>query len=662
MADDTSKILAQFQQHPDGFGFCIPDDAALPDVFIPRHRVGHAMHRDLVVVRVLPSQDRPHRRRSNTRQPGLEGEIIEVRVRHSKRIVGRFQSPRTGAYVTPDSDRLPFQVRIPDDGRGGAREGQAVVVELHGFPGDEGGPWGGVVQILGTRGEIATEIEAVMHHHGLPLEFPAPVAAEAEALQQRVTSLGVTGVLDEITAAGHWDDLQSIPFVTIDGESARDFDDAVAVETEPDGNFHVWIAIADVSAFVAPDSVLDLEARARGTSVYFPDRCLPMFPPVLADHLCSLRPDEPRLALVVDFRVDAAGGIGPPTFHRGMIKSRARLTYTQVQHRLDTGAPHDEPMLHSMAALCKIMRAQRLARGSIDFDLPEPEILLDIEGAPDKILKSQRLFAHQMIEELMIATNEQVAQFLTDRQSACLFRLHPKPKGDATRELEALLDHLGIDARLHHPPRSHELAAVVSAARGHPGERLVNHTVLRSMQQATYGTKNIGHFGLASTCYGHFTSPIRRYPDLLNHRLILQIIAPAVNTRTPAHTHLRTEDLQAIAVHVSRRERVALDAEREMLKLYAAAFLQGNQGDTFTGRVTHVTRHGFFVELDAVFVEGFVSKTALPRDRYELNTRTLSLEGRRTGRSFGLGDPVTVIVAEVKLEQRQIIFHLKDGA
>ncbi|MBI2343503.1 MAG: ribonuclease R [Deltaproteobacteria bacterium] len=668
MVDPRKKprVIGQLQRHPDGYGFLLPEDPTLEDIFIPPTGLGDARHRDRVEVELSVRSRRPGNRRDRTR-PGpdqREGRVVQVLARGVERVVGRSIQIAPIGLVAPDDDRLPSPIHIPLQALGGARPGDTVVVEWTETPAGQSGVWGAVRKILGPRGEIATEIEAVLHHHGLPEAFPTAVLRAAEDVANAYSG-------DEWSTDRQ--DRTQVPFVTIDGESARDFDDAVAVEPLPDGASRISVGIADVSAFVTPGSPLDEEAAARGTSVYFPDRVLPMLPPVLSDDLCSLRPDIPRCALVVEYRIAPDGALGSPRFSRAWIRSRARLTYTQVQRILNAHAapapkartpaavsgqidPQLERMLLQMAVLCRTLREVRLARGSIDFDLPEPEILLDIEGSPERILKAERFFAHQMIEELMIATNEQVARTLTRRGAGCLYRIHPPPKAETLRDLRLLLDHLDIPHHLTTTIRSKDLAQVIATVRGHAEERLVNHTILRAMQQAVYRIDNVGHFGLASPCYCHFTSPIRRYPDLVIHRLVVQTLLERGSRQR--HADREPDRLRRSALHSSRRERIALEAEREMLKVYATAFLRERIGAAFSGRITRVTKFGCFVELDDFFVEGLILRESLPFDQFRFDDDRLRLVGRRTGRTLAMGDPVHVKVERVDIPARQAHFVL----
>lgn len=655
------RLVGELQLHPDGYGFVVVEGGPQPDVFVPARDIAGAMHRDRVAVEVRAggesgARGRPQRgqrpRRGGDRR---EGRIVEVLSRHVRRCVGHFEQQGRVTSVIPDDPRIGARIKVPADGTGGARHGQTVAVQLLTYPEDPLGLTGKVIQILGIRGQLATEITAVIHHHHLDTEFPPAVEAAARA---------ICAVKTDASATGTRKNCREIPFVTIDGESAKDFDDAIAVRLNPDDTARVWVAIADVSHFVPEGSALDQEALARGTSVYFPDRALPMLPYVLSDDQCSLRPHEDRLVLVAEFTVSEVGEVSRPNIYRGVIRSHARLTYTDVQTMLDGPAspgpiPH---MLANAAVVCHRLRARRLHRGSIDFDLPEPQIVLDLQGGPEAILRAPRYFSHQMIEELMLAANEVVARFLTDHGLPCVYRIHEAPAPEKMQELSLLVTRLGLTPRISAPPRPQELARIVQAVREQPYERLVNHTLLRSMQQARYDTRNRGHFGLASKCYCHFTSPIRRYPDLLVHRLLIRLIEGGGKRHAPTAKGKpaggASVPLQAMAEHCSRRERVAMEAEREMIKVYTGAFLQERIGEQFDGIIAHVTPRGCFVELLHFFVEGMLPLEGFGTERFRFDAEGMCLVGQRSRITYRIGDRVRIAIAEVNLSARLVRFDL----
>jgi ribonuclease R len=488
------------------------------------------------------------------------------------------------------------------------------------------------------------QTEAVIRAHGLPLAFPGPVEAAARRLPGAVSARDLADRTD----------LRALPFVTIDGENARDFDDAVLVEPHGSG-FRLHVAVADVAHFVRADDEIDREARARGTSVYFPDRVVPMLPEALSNDLCSLRAGEDRLAQVVRLDVDATGQPRAATFYDAVIRSAARLTYTEVGAALAERDPAVrarlgallEPLEHA-ERLAAVLLARRRSRGAIDFDLPEAEILLDLRGRPEQIVRAERTIAHRLIEECMLAANEAVARELARRGVPAIHRVHEPPDPVRIHDLGRFLEGFGLRLRVdlgRVTPAAFQ--AVLDAVTGRPEARLVHTVLLRAMQQARYAAQPLGHFGLATDDYLHFTSPIRRYPDLVVHRLLR--LARTGRGQAPP-------DLAAIAEESSRRERVAVDAEREIVQLKKVQYMQGRVGEEFDGVVSGVTRFGMFVELTAVFVEGLVHVRDLPDDGWEHDETHHLLRGRRTRRTFRVGDSLRVRVAGASVPRRQIDF------
>ncbi len=624
--------------NPAGFAFCIGDDPDEEDVYVRAAAVRPAMHGDRVLIQVERFQ-----RRGRT-----EGRVVKVLERGAKTLVGVFRRGKTTAVLVPQEQRITVPILIPRGADGGAADGDMVVAELVRYPGNASEAEARVTAVLGPASDPRVETEAVIHAHGLPLAFPPEVAAAARRVPIAVPAEALAGRLD----------LRSSLIVTIDGENARDFDDAVLVEPTP-GGFRLTVAVADVAHYVPAGSPLDLEARARGTSVYFPDRVVPMLPEELSNGICSLKPDEDRLAEVVRMEFDGRGRLQEATFHQAVIRSAARLTYTQVRQALVDRDPAVraglgavlEP-LERAEALAQLLTVRRHARGAIDFDLPEAEIVLDLQGRPEQIIRAERSIAHRMIEEFMLAANEAVARELMRRKLGLLHRVHEPPTPDSVTELARFLEGFGLRLHLEHGKATPAaFQAVLERVAGKPEERLVNTVLLRSMQQARYAAEPLGHFGLATDHYTHFTSPIRRYPDLVVHRILGSALGgkPSV-----------PPDLAAIGDESSRRERVAMDAEREIVQLKKIQLMQDKVGTTYDGFVSGVTGFGFFVELVQVFVEGLVHVSALGDDFYEHLEGQHTLRGRRTRRTFRVGDPVRVVVAGVSIERRQIDFQLED--
>jgi ribonuclease R len=631
-------VAGRLQGNPAGFAFCLPDDPAEEHVYVPATRVRPAMHGDRVLVRV----ERLHRRG----RP--EGRVVKVLERGTTRIVGVFRRGRTTGVVVPQEQRITVPIVVPRGADGGAGDGEMVVASIVRWPTATGDAEARVDAVLGPADDPRVETEAVIRAHDLPLDFPPGVVAAARRVARDVPAEARAGRLD----------LRALPLVTIDGELARDFDDAVHVEAHGTG-FLLTVAIADVAAYAPAGDPLDLEARARGTSVYFPDRVVPMLPEELSNGICSLVPGADRLAKVVRLVFDARGRSGEVRFDDAVIRSAARLTYTRVRRAL---VERDEGVrgelgdllapLECAEALARLLTRRRRARGAIDFDLPEAEIVLDPRGHAEAILRAERSIAEELIEEFMLAANEAVARELTRRRLPFLHRVHEPPDPDAVAELARFLEGFGLRLRLERGRATP--AAVQDVLRrvvGRPEERLVNTVLLRSMKPARYAVEPLGHFGLATDCYTHFTSPIRRYPDLVVHRLLDVALRSA--GRVPP-------DLAAIAEESSRRERVAMEAEREIVQLKKIQFMQSRVGETHEGFVTGVAPFGAFVELCDMFVEGLVHVSTLGDDWFEHVAREHSLRGRRSGRRLRIGDAVRVTVAGVSVERRQIDFTLAD--
>jgi ribonuclease R len=644
----NKKIVktGELRLHRDGYGFVCTGKAEEEDIFVPARYIGDALHTDMVEVEVAAG-----------RGGKREGKIRRVLERRVNVLLGRLEHMGRYFRVIADDARVRRQIQIPDKKLGGARHGQYVVVRINKYPKGQEPMQGEVLRVLGNRGSLDTEKHAVIIHHQLPTDFPKEVIKEADACFNLMTRDVLSGRRD----------LRNINFVTIDGETARDFDDAVAVARTRDGNIRLWVSIADVSHFIKERTALDREALSRGNSVYFPDDCLPMLPQQLSNDLCSLKPKVDRLTVTAEMDIDANGNVLRSEFYDSMIRSRERMTYTAVKKILVDDDPETKERYKELLSDFELMeecfgrlRKKRMARGSIDFDLPEPEIIIDLTGGIEEIVKAERHVGHMMIEEFMIAANESVAEFLTNCHSGCIYRVHDRPAAKKIYEFAALLENLGYDIKLAPNVTTKTLARIVDLVRGSPHERLVNTSLLRSLARAAYSEKNAGHYGLASKCYCHFTSPIRRYPDLVVHRLLKTVLgrkAKGKGTRVPG-SGSRVPDLAEIAEHCSRRERIAMDAERETMKLYTAYFMKDKIGKTFEGVISHVTKFGFFVELFEYFIEGVVRKESLPDDKYIFDEEGYVLAGKRHRSSFRIGDPVRVSVESVDITSREVLFNL----
>jgi ribonuclease R len=631
---------------------------------VPAAAIRPAMHGDRVVAAVTRA------RRGKVERP--RGHVVRVLARAATALLGVVRHGRSGTWLVPQDTRVGYRVRLLDTG--GAREGELVSAEITRYPDLQDDLEARVTTVLGDASDPRVETDAVIHAHGLPLVFPEAVLREAERVARDVRMPAGAGTLPppasgprpwrESWVSSERLDLLDLPLVTIDGETARDFDDAIAILDGGGGRTRLVVAIADVGAYVRRGGVLDQEARARGTSVYFPDRVIPMLPEALSNGICSLEPGADRLVQAAVLDCDSGGRVVGAAFFPGVMRSRARLTYTEVRQIVADG---DLPTrrryadlvddLERMAALAEAMAKLRHARGSIDFDLAEAEVVLDPHGRPESIVKAERNVAHRMIESFMLAANEAVAAYLTAMRVPIPYRIHEPPDPDALVELTRFLEGFGL--RLERRGEALKPAAfqrVLERVAGRPEERLVNTVLLRTMKQARYAALNVGHFGLAAECYTHFTSPIRRYPDLVLHRVLAAHLA-----RDGAALAAATADLAAICEESSRRERDAMEAEREVVQLKKVQFMQDKIGETYDAFVSGVVPFGFFVELERWFVEGLVHVATLTDDRYDFVEHRHQLEGRRRGRVFRLGDAVRVRVASVSVERKQIDFVLADG-
>ncbi len=641
--EDSTLWTGEITLHRDGYGFLIPEDSTLPDVFIPERFLNGAWHRDRVVVRVAPADVKGRR----------EGKVAQILGHGLTQIVGHVEREAKHWVLIPNDDRIRLNIIITSDAVGKLRQGDVVVLKIEHYANERGGPSGVVTQHLDARGSLVTESAIVIAEHQLSDQFHDVVVTEAERRAR-----------EEIHGGKGRRDLRNVPLVTIDGETAKDFDDAVAAKKEGDG-YRIWIAIADVSHYVCPGTKLDDEAYARGTSVYFPGSCLPMLPQALSEDVCSLRPNVDRYCMVCELVLTPRGEIKAPQFYRAVMRSHARLTYTQVQEYFNGKTSHlpelPESVFASLKLLeqaAKLLRKLRRVRGSVDFDLPEPAIELDIAtGDVEQIVRANRFFAHFLIEELMIMANEAVARFLTNSKSGCVYRVHDRPSEERLEMLLDLMKHLGYPAKLPRPPKPKDVGALTQLVHGKPEERFVNHMLLRAMAKAVYDTRNIGHFGLASKNYCHFTSPIRRYPDLMIHRLLGNTIDREAK-KAPEPVLPQGRALPPAAMHCSRRERVAMEAEREMVKLYVASFMQQHVGEEFDGIVSHCSKYGFYVELKEYFVEGIVPLAGMKGDRFTFDMNRHAIIGTRTKTIYQIGDPLRVRVVSVDMLKRETQFEV----
>jgi len=728
-----SLVSGRLIGHRDGYGFVVTDQPvgeSGQDIFIPASGMGSALHGDQVDVHVV-----------RTKADGrLEGRIVTVRDRAQKTVVGEFHCGPRHNYVLPHDHRIPFEIVIPrgeewpaeaaasrDRQFGGESEGKRakvfvggpqrsarelegliVDVEITNFPAPAQLPKGRVIEVLGKRDEFGVDVEIIIRKFHLPHRFPTEVLAEATAQPQYIPEREREGRRD----------FRSLPIVTIDGETAKDFDDAVYVERLLDGKYLLQVHIADVAHYVRPGTPLDREARLRGTSVYFPDRAVPMLPLELSNGICSLNPRVDRLVMSALMEIDSEGQVVDYTLVPGIIRSAERMTYTAI-HAVLSGDAAACARYHGlvdnfrlMEELAKVLNRRREARGSIDFDLPEPEIEFDEHGRMTGITRSERNIAHGLIEEFMLAANEAVAGYLESKGIPSLYRIHEKPDPKKVLEFEEIAATFGYSLGVELPavqrvresrrdqarreeryPRFHEIPAgrdfrisphhyqrLTKRIEGKPEERILSYLMLRSLKQARYSEENAGHFALAATTYTHFTSPIRRYPDLIVHRILKAALAreggsarvrgagtrvrsssaapgfspasghaPAATKPSPAGAaalsgaaFAHPQELHALAVETSEAERRAQDAERELMEWKKVNFMAQHIGDEFDALIISLTKFGFFVELTDLFVEGFVPLDSLDDDQYIYRERLRAIVGQHTKREFHLGARVHV--------------------
>lgn len=644
LPEKMGLVVGRFQMNSKGFGFVIPDDRKeKEDVFVPPRKLHGAINNDRVMARVDST--------AKDRRP--EGEIIRIITRANPRIVGVFQRTKDFAFVTPDDRRIGGDVYILRKNFGGAANGQKVVVEITEWPTDQRNAEGRVAEILGFVGDPGLEILSIIKQHDLPLDFPDNVKRAARRIPDKILPKDREGRKDR----------RSWPVITVDGEDAKDLDDAVYVRRLKNGRFLLGVYIADVSYYVKAKTLLDKEARERATSVYLADRVLPMLPPRLSNGICSLNEGADRLVMGCEMEIDPqTGKVVNYVVFPGIIHSRYRLSYNIVRGILEEKDPalcrqygDILPMLEDMRTLCRILQKKRELRGAIAFDLPEQKVILDETGKPVEIRQRLHGLPESIIEEFMLAANETVARHLTDRHWPCIYRVHDLPDPEKMEGLVKLLQNFSVSLLI---PRNGKISPkavqkALARMKGRPEERLVDTVALRCMRQAVYQTENIGHFGLAAACYCHFTSPIRRYPDLLVHRILhawIQSPFPVKDMQAE-----NGASLQSLAEHSSLKEREAAEAERETVDLKKAEYMLKHLGEEYEGVISGVASFGMFVELPNG-VEGLVHISSLTDDYYEFVETGYCLAGTHTGKVYRLGDSIKIEVLQVNLGERSIDF------
>lgn len=629
----TGKVTG----HRDGFGFVIRDDGDSDDVYLSAREMRSLFDGDRVAVRI---KGLDHRGRA-------EGELVDVLERGTREIAGQFIRERGIGVVIPDNAKLSHRILIPKGEAANARHGNMVVVEILDFPTHVEQATGRITTIIGNPGEKGIATDIAIHSHGIPFKWPDAVRKEAQGFGSTVPGSSHSGRTE----------LRNVDLITIDGADARDFDDAVYCKRSDDG-WRLLVAIADVAHYVNVGAALDKEAIVRGTSVYFPDRVVPMLPEVLSNGLCSLNPKVDRLCMVCDMRVSPAGKVTKATFFEGVMNSKARLTYSQVGDFLSGASTTSVPKglqasVRDLHDLYKAFAKQRKRRGAIEIDLPQTKFKLNEDGEIDRIEVVPRNDAHRLIEECMIAANVEAAKFLKQHKIAGLYRIHPKPDTDRFNDLRLYLTSLGL--KVPHPdhvePR--HFTQIIEQVKERPDSAAITMAMLRSLTHAAYSPANVGHFGLALPSYAHFTSPIRRYPDLLVHRAIRHIIRGG----KPGKYDYSAKEMERLGAITSAHEKRAEEATRDVEAWLKCQYMEGHLGEEFDGVITGVTNFGLFVQITELMTDGLVHVTSLANDYYKYDAGSQRLVGERSGHTYHLGAEMRIRVQRVDMETRKIDFR-----
>ena len=633
------QISGVVKRHPDGFGFLIPDEPEQPDLFLPPKEMKNVMTSDRVT-----AQARKERR--GKRFFGVEVKILQ---RGITRVVGKVRKQGKSSFQIFDGiSKWGTILEIPMNSSKGAADGDLVVVDIVGYPSKNTKFTGQVVEIIGDEQDPNTDIQRVLHEHHVPMEFPSDVLNEAKDIPEKV--------LPEDHQKRK--DLRNLAFITIDGVTAKDFDDAIHVERKEKG-FHLRVAIADVSHYVRPKSAIDKEAFQRGTSVYLPNFVVPMLPEKLSNGICSLKPEVDRLAFVCEMEIDPDGNVHRSKAFEAVICSQARITYKEAQEIINGNQTHHKKAVQeniSLACeLAKILMNKRHQEGTLDLEIPETEVVVNDLGETVDVIRSERLFAHKLIEEMMLVANVSVAKMIQRKKQASLFRVHPPPNAEDIDRLQVFLSQFGSQVKLRGKNLQKKLSQSLQDFQSKPQAMVLNILTLRSMNQATYDKTNIGHFGLGFCDYTHFTSPIRRYPDLIIHRILKKLFVSS-----PSGCLYSEEDLTGFGTILSAAEQRAIKAERQVMNIKKARFISERIGETFGGIVSGVTQFGLFVLLREFDIDGLVKVEDLGGDRFDFDPVNGILTGKKTGRIYKMGDPLKVIVEAVDTIQGRIDFLLTE--
>jgi ribonuclease R len=639
---DKMELLSGYViGHKDGFGFFVPDDGS-DDLFLNPRQMRRVFPNDRVLARLA---DIDYRGRG-------EGIIVEVLEHCTHEVVGRLIEESGSYFLEPSNRRINQDILIAPDALGGAVHGQMVVVKITEQPSQTMRPTGQVIEILGDHMAPGMEIDVAIRNHGIPYLWPDASLREASSYASTVPSDAIEGRLD----------LREESFVTIDGEDAKDFDDAVYCKAAPGGGWILYVAIADVSHYVKPHTALDKEAFNRGTSVYFPEHVIPMLPEVLSNELCSLKPNVDRLTMVCEMTINPTGKVTRYEFHESVIQSKARLTYNQVYAMIEQNDADLQQKYHfvmkplkELFSVYRILHAARIKRGAIDFDLPETKIVFGEGRKIERIVALQRNDAHRLIEECMLCANICAAQFLLKHECNTLYRNHEGPTSEKLNDLRKFLGELGLKLPGKEDPQPGDYAKLLTTIATRPDAHLIQTVLLRSLSQAVYDPENKGHFGLAFDAYAHFTSPIRRYPDLLVHRGIRDVLRAKHVPSPDIHP-----DYIKFGEHCSMTERRADDATREAMDWLKCEYMLDKVGETFLGVISSATSFGLFVELSDIYVEGLIHISMLGDDYYQFDPIQHALQGEHSGKRYRLGDRVKVKVVRVDLDERKIDFILAD--